>query len=75
LNEIIFDEKELQTLISTTPIQIVAISTHAIQPVQTPPRAMETIFVALAFPAQLHDFPHNYTQSIKSYDAEENASS
>jgi hypothetical protein len=40
LNEIIFDEKKFQTLISTTPIQIVAISTQTIQPIQTPLRAM-----------------------------------
>jgi hypothetical protein len=51
LNEIIFDEKKLQTLISITPIQIATISTQTIQPVQALPKAMETRFSPLVLPA------------------------
>jgi hypothetical protein len=74
LNEIIFDEKKFQSLIPTNPPQVVVISTEIVQPVQIPPRVMVARFTPLAFPAQLHDLPHNYNQRIKLYDVEGNAS-
>jgi hypothetical protein len=64
-NEIIFDEKKFQTLISTNPTQTVVIPTQTIHPFQTPPRVMAAIFAPLPFPAQLHDLPQNYNQRIK----------
>jgi hypothetical protein len=35
---------------------------------------MAARFAPLVLPAQLHDFPQNYSQRIKLYDAEGNAS-
>jgi hypothetical protein len=40
LNEVLFDEKKFQSLISTVPNQIVVIPSQIVQPVQNPPRAM-----------------------------------
>jgi hypothetical protein len=74
LNEIIFDEKKFQSLIPTNPTQDVVISTHTIQPVQTPPRVMAARFTPLTLPSQLHDLPLNYNQIIKLYDVEGNDS-
>jgi hypothetical protein len=35
---------------------------------------MTTRFTPIVLPTQLHDFPHNYNQSIKLYDVEGNVS-
>jgi hypothetical protein len=53
----------------------VVIPTHIILLVPNPPRVMATIFSPLSLPSQLHDFPQNYNQRIKIYDAKGNASS
>jgi hypothetical protein len=74
LNEIIFDEKKFQSLISTNPPQTAVIPTQTIQPVQIPSRVMAARFAPLALPTQLHDFPQNYNQRIKLYDAKRNTS-
>jgi hypothetical protein len=75
LDEIVFDEKRFQYVIPTKPPRAAIIPTQTIHPVQNPPRVMATRFVPLALPSQLHDFPQNYNQRIKLYDAEGNASS
>jgi hypothetical protein len=57
LNEIIFDGKKFQSLIPTNPPQDAIISTHNIQPLQTPPKVMAARFTPLTFPIELHDLP------------------
>jgi hypothetical protein len=74
LDEIVFDEKRFQYVIPTKPPRTAIIPTQTIQPVQNPPRVMATRFTPLSLPSQLHDFPQNYNQRIKLYDAEGNAS-
>jgi hypothetical protein len=74
LNEIVFDEKKFQSVIPTNPPRTAIIPTQTIQQAQNPPRVMAARFSPLALPTQLHDFPQNYNQRIKLYDAEGNAS-
>jgi len=64
LDEIVFDHKRRQSLISNN---IPQIPNH--------PRAMDTIFPPLFLPAQLHDLPQHYIHRIKLYDVEWNVSS
>jgi hypothetical protein len=63
LDEIVFDQKRFQALVSNNIPQI-----------PNPPRAMAARFAPLILPAQLHDFPQNYSQRIKLYDVEGNVS-
>jgi hypothetical protein len=63
LDEIVFDQKRFQTLVSNN-----------IPQVPNPPRAMAARFTPLILPAQLHDLPQNYSQRIKLYDVEGNVS-
>jgi hypothetical protein len=63
LDEIVFDQKRFQALISNNIPQI-----------PNPPRAMAARFSPLILPAQLHDLPQNYSQRIKLYDVEGNVS-
>jgi hypothetical protein len=53
LDEIVFDQKRFQTLI-----------TNIIPQISNPPRATTTIFSPLILLAQLHDFAQNYNQRI-----------
>jgi hypothetical protein len=57
LDEIVFYQKRFQALVSNN-----------IPQVPSHPRPMATIFTPLILPAQLHDFPKNYSQRIKLYD-------
>jgi hypothetical protein len=57
LDEIVFDQKRFQALVSNNIPQILNL-----------PRAMAAKFSPLIFPAQLHDFPQNYSHRIKLYD-------
>jgi hypothetical protein len=75
LDEIIFDEKRFQYLISTSPIRPIVIPTQNNQPLQVLPLAMAARFSPLFLPAQLHDLPQDYNQRIKLYDVEDNVSS
>jgi hypothetical protein len=63
LDEIVFDQKRFQALVSNNIPQI-----------PNPPRSMAARLSPLILPAQLHDLPQNYNQRIKLYDAEENVS-
>jgi hypothetical protein len=63
LDDIVFDQKRFQALIPKNIPQI-----------PNPPRAMAARFTPLILPAQLHDFPQNYSQRIKLYDVEGNVS-
>jgi hypothetical protein len=63
LDDIVFDQKRFQALIPKNIPQI-----------PNPPRAMAARFSPLILPAQLHDFPQNYSQRIKLYDVEGNVS-
>jgi hypothetical protein len=74
LNEIIFDEKKFQEMISVTPVKLTAIPTQNNQPLQVFLVAMAIRFSPLSLPSQLHDLPRNYNQRIKLYDVEENVS-
>jgi hypothetical protein len=61
LDNIVFDQKRFQALIPKNIPQI-----------PNPPRAMAARFSPFILPAQLHEFPQNYNQGIKLYDAEGN---
>jgi hypothetical protein len=63
LDEVVFDQKRFQALMSNNLPQ----NSNA-------PRAMATIFTPLILPAQRHDLPQNYIHRIKIYDVEGNIS-
>jgi hypothetical protein len=74
LNEIIFDEKRFQDLISNASIKPSMIPTQNNQPLQVLTANMEAIFPPLFIPAHLHDLPWDYNHRIKFYDIEGNVS-
>jgi len=59
LDEIVFDQKIFQALVSNN-----------IPQVPSPHRPIAARFAPLILPAQLHDFPQNYSQRIRLYDDE-----
>jgi hypothetical protein len=69
LDHIVFDEERFQSLI----LQAVNPAQNILQ-IPKPPREMAARFAPFVLPAQLHDFPHNYSQRIKRYDVEGNVS-
>jgi hypothetical protein len=60
LNEIIFDEKRFQVLISTASIRPIVIPTQNNEPLQVLPATIATKFPPLVLPSQLHDLPWDY---------------
>jgi hypothetical protein len=70
LNEIIFDKKRFQDLILASSIKPLVIPTQNQHPLQVLTAAMESRFSPLILLSQLHDFPWEYNQRIKLYDAE-----
>ena len=74
LNEIIFNEKRVQDLISSSSIRPVVIHTQNNWPLQVLTVAMATRIPPLVLPTQLHDLPWDYNKRIKLYDAEGNVS-
>jgi hypothetical protein len=75
LNEIIFDEKRFQGLISVSSIRPTVIPTQNNQPLQVLTATIEYRFSPLVLPSQLHDLPQEYNHRIKLYDVEGNVSS
>jgi hypothetical protein len=74
LDDIVFDEKRFSSLIPNKIPQTIVFHTQNIPQIPTPPREMASRFSPLALPSQLHDFPQNYNQRTKLYDAEGNNS-
>jgi hypothetical protein len=62
LNEIIFDEKRFQDLISAASIKPLVIPAQNNQPLQVLTKTMEARFSPLVLPTQLNDLPRDYNQ-------------